>query len=471
MGSDWEEILLGEVAESIQTGPFGSLLYKKDYVLEGIPSIMPVNIGDNRITTNGIARISQEDAFRLTKYLVKTGDVVYSRRGDVERRALVREREDGWLCGTGCLRVRFDVDTVSPEFASFQLGGPVAREWIVRHAIGATMPNLNTSILSAVPFSLPPLPEQRAIAHILGSLDDKIELNRQMNATLEGMAQALFKSWFVDFDPVIDNALAAGNPIPEELADRAEVRRTALADGTANREAAKPFPAGFQHTEELGWIPEGWKTNTIEELAKQIAMGPFGSNIKVSTFVDEGIPVISGQHLKDTLLTDSTFNYVTPEHAGKLARSNVFPGDIIFTHAGSIGQVSLIPKDAKFQRYVISQRQFYLRCDEERTKASYITYFFKSYIGQHVLLANASQTGVPSLARPSSYLKSIEVVSPTLKLLEMFDEFVRGGHAGIRLRISEVNAITKLRDTLLPKLISGEMRIPDAEKLAEEALE
>ena len=80
-----------------------------------------------------------------------------------------------------------------------------------------------------------------------------------MNVTLEGMAQALFKSWFVDFDPVIDNALAAGNPIPAELADRAEVRRAALADGTANREAAKPFPAAFQQTEELGWIPEGWE--------------------------------------------------------------------------------------------------------------------------------------------------------------------------------------------------------------------
>ena len=84
-----------------------------------------------------------------------------------------------------------------------------------------------------------------------------------MNVTLEGMAQALFKSWFVDFDPVIDNALAAGNPIPAELADRAEVRRAALADGTANRKAAKPFPAAFQQTEELGWIPEGWEANEI----------------------------------------------------------------------------------------------------------------------------------------------------------------------------------------------------------------
>ena len=105
MGSEWQEVTLGDASLSVQTGPFGSQLHKSDYVEEGIPSIMPVNIADNRITTEGIARITEEDAERLSKYRVKTGDVVYSRRGDVERRALVREAEDGWLCGTGCLAI------------------------------------------------------------------------------------------------------------------------------------------------------------------------------------------------------------------------------------------------------------------------------------------------------------------------------------------------------------------------------
>jgi type I restriction enzyme S subunit len=97
--------------------------------------------------------------------------------------------------------VRVGTGIVDPEYASYYLGHPIVREWIVRHAVGATMPNLNTSIMAALPFLLPPLPEQRAIAQILGALDDKIELNRRMNATLEGMARALFQSWFVDFDP------------------------------------------------------------------------------------------------------------------------------------------------------------------------------------------------------------------------------------------------------------------------------
>jgi type I restriction enzyme S subunit len=202
----WEYTTLGLACErgggDIQTGPFGSQLHASDYVPIGIPSIMPQNIGDNRVVEDGIARIPPEDARRLSRYLVRRGDIVYSRRGDVERRALVRDHEDGWLCGTGCLRVRLGDRGPDPRFATYYLGHPNVREWIVRHAHGATMPNLNTSILGACPFAVPPLPEQRAIAHILGTLDDKIELNRRMSETVEAMARALFKSWFVDFDPV-----------------------------------------------------------------------------------------------------------------------------------------------------------------------------------------------------------------------------------------------------------------------------
>ena len=144
---------------------------------------------------------------------------------------------------------------------------------IIHHKLGeiddgSPIPSTTRSAVYVTDVDIPPLSEQKAIAHILGSLDDKIELNRRMNTTLEGMAQALFKSWFVDFDPVIDNALAAGNPIPEELAERAEVRRKALADGTANRKAAKQFPAAFQLTEEMGWIPEGWGVEVSVTLQK-----------------------------------------------------------------------------------------------------------------------------------------------------------------------------------------------------------
>ncbi len=157
-----------------------------------------------------------------------------------------------------------------------------------------------------------------------------------------------------------------------------------------------------------------WQTARIEDIADKVAMGPFGSTIKVETFVPEGVPVISGAHLHGTRLKDGDFNFVTPAHADKLKNANVFRGDVIFTHAGNIGQVAYIPENSCFERYVISQRQFYLRCNRSKAQPEFVTYYFKSHEGQHKLLANASQVGVPSIARPSSYLKTIEIPLPSL---------------------------------------------------------
>lgn len=157
-----------------------------------------------------------------------------------------------------------------------------------------------------------------------------------------------------------------------------------------------------------------WPTVRIEDIAEKIAMGPFGSNIKVETFVETGVPVISGTHLHGIRLKDGEFNFVTDKHAEKMKNSNVFRGDVIFTHAGNIGQIAYIPPDSQYERYVISQRQFYLRCDLSKADPAFVSYFFHSNDGQHKLLANASQTGVPSIARPSSYLKTIELSLPPL---------------------------------------------------------
>lgn len=157
-----------------------------------------------------------------------------------------------------------------------------------------------------------------------------------------------------------------------------------------------------------------WPTVRIEDIAEKIAMGPFGSNIKVETFVEAGVPVISGAHLRGVRLDDGDFNFVTDEHAERMKNSNVFRGDVIFTHAGNIGQVAYIPPNSQYTRYVISQRQFYLRCDLNKADPAFVSYFFHSNEGQHKLLANASQTGVPSIARPSSYLKTIELSLPPL---------------------------------------------------------
>ena len=158
-----------------------------------------------------------------------------------------------------------------------------------------------------------------------------------------------------------------------------------------------------------------WATTTIKELADKVAMGPFGSSIKVDTFVSEGVPIISGQHLHGFRVDDEPgFNFISPEHAQQLANANVQHGDIVFTHAGNIGQVSCIPADSKFERYVISQRQFYMRCDRSKAAPEFVTMYFRSPEGQHQLLANTSQVGVPSIAQPVTYLRTIQLRLPPL---------------------------------------------------------
>jgi len=144
-------------------------------------------------------------------------------------------------------------------------------------------------------------------------------------------------------------------------------------------------------------------------------MGPFGSSIKVETFVPNGVPVISGQHLRGSKVDDRVgFNFICEEHAEKLKNANVQRGDIIFTHAGNIGQVAYVPENSKYERYVISQRQFYMRCDRTKALPEFVVAYFKTLEGQHKLLANTSQVGVPSIAQPVTYLRTIEIPLPPL---------------------------------------------------------
>lgn len=159
-----------------------------------------------------------------------------------------------------------------------------------------------------------------------------------------------------------------------------------------------------------------WSILKIEDIAERVGMGPFGSSIKVETFVESGIPIISGEHLHDITLTEKKFRFITEQHATQLVKSNVFRGDVVFTHAGTIGQVSVIPEDSKYVKYILSQRQFFMRCNKELVNPLYVAYFFKSPQGQYKLLANASQVGVPSIARPVTYLRSIEIPVPPLAI-------------------------------------------------------
>ena len=156
-----------------------------------------------------------------------------------------------------------------------------------------------------------------------------------------------------------------------------------------------------------------YRTCLISELIDEIAMGPFGSNIKVEYFVAEGIPVLNGSNLEGFELSEKSFRYVTEEKADTLNKANAHKGDIVVTHRGTLGQIVYIPQSARYDRYVISQSQFRVRCND-KVLPGYLVYYFHTPIGQHKLLSNASQVGVPALARPSSTFQQIEVELPDI---------------------------------------------------------
>lgn len=154
-----------------------------------------------------------------------------------------------------------------------------------------------------------------------------------------------------------------------------------------------------------------FKEYLIANLIDEIAMGPFGSNIKVSCFVDSGVPVLNGSNLDGFSLSESSFRYVTPEKADSLKKAIAHRGDIVITHRGTLGQIVYIPQSSKHDKYVISQSQFRVRCND-KVLPEYLVYYFHTPIGQHKLLSNASQVGVPALARPSSTFQQIQVCLP-----------------------------------------------------------
>ncbi|WP_303838211.1 restriction endonuclease subunit S [Ruminococcus flavefaciens] len=156
-----------------------------------------------------------------------------------------------------------------------------------------------------------------------------------------------------------------------------------------------------------------FETHFISELIDEISMGPFGSNIKVECFVDDGVPVLNGSNLEGYELKEDSFRYVTEEKADSLNKANAYRGDVVITHRGTLGQIVFIPQTSKYERYVISQSQFRIRCND-KILPEYMVYYFHTRIGQHKLLSNASQVGVPALARPSTTFQKIDIEIPDI---------------------------------------------------------
>lgn len=428
----WTRTTLGDVVKrgggSIQTGPFGSQLHAADYVPVGVPSIMPVNIGDNRIIRDGIACISHEDAQRLSKHIVRKRDIIYSRRGDLERRALVRDSEDGWLCGTGCLKVRLGNGVVVPEFASYYLGHPQIRSWIVRHSVGITMPNLNTSIMEGVPFLLSPVDEQRAIAGALGALDNKTEQNRQTSAALDRLARAIFRAWFLDFEPV-----------------KAKIRG-ATAFASIPADAFASLSSRFVNTE-IGDVPEGWSLRPLPALFEVNPPRPLRKG-ELAPYLDMKNMPTAG-HAPDQWIERTAGSGMRFKNGDTLIAR--------ITPCLENGKTAFV--DFLDDRQTGWGSTEYIVLRSKRPLPPIFAYCLartRDFRG----FAIQSMSGTSGRQRVgASALEEFQIAEPAPAIAKAFGQVVTPLFELIRNNMNESRKLVELRDYLLPKLISGKARI------------
>ena len=337
--------------------------------------------------------------------------------------------------------------------------------------VGSGVPTLNRNHLSSLNVRLFSQTEEIIISDILGALDDKIELNQKTNQTLEQIAQAIFKSWFVDFDPVIDNALEQGKLLPEALAKRAEQRKAVRAQQAKGELPSLPkdlrqrFPSDFVFSDELGWVPKGWEIGKLKDIASVKA----GYAFKSKSFQDNGAAVLKIKNINSDRTVDTQDCRCIPDDlVSKYNEYVLRDGDIIMAMTGAtVGKFGLLTLSDD-RNYLLNQRVALLR---ELKSENSCSNFLYSY-----LLTNAIDEMVSNLAQGSAQpnasandIENIKMVAPDRAVIDIYKTHTSAMFEKINSSRKESQTLSELRDTLLPKLISGELRIPDAEKLAADA--
>ena len=337
--------------------------------------------------------------------------------------------------------MRPDRAKIDPSYLSWFFGLPAFQEHIRQIAVGATMPSLNTKILGDVMIYYPrSLKEQQAIAHILGTLDDKIELNRQMNRTLEDIARAIFKSWFVDFDPV--RAKAAGQQPPG-----------------LKPEIADLFPDGLEDSE-LGKIPRGWRVRPIDEVVQVLGGGT--PSTKEAAYWESGIhpfctPKDMAPLTEPVLL--KTERHLSDEGLAKVSSGQLPVGTVLLSSRAPIGYLVVAETPVSVNQGIIA-----MVCDGELPNL-YVLHWTKANMDR--VLANANGSTFLEISKRN--FRPITAVIPPPQVLRCFMQVVDPAHQRVVSSLKQIEHLAELRDGLLPKLISGEIRVKEAEKIVGKA--
>ncbi|MFO7564740.1 MAG: restriction endonuclease subunit S [Enhygromyxa sp.] len=416
--NDWRQVRVANIAASdknaMATGPFGSAISSRHFVADGVPVIRGSNLSElvgQRLSHDNLVFISKEKAEQFRRSAAVHGDLVFTCWGTIGQVGLIDERAayERYIVSNKQMKLTPDRERADSLFLYYAFSTPAIMQSIQGQAIGSSVPGFNLGQLKAVEIPLPPVEEQRRIAAVLGALDDKIELNRKMNRTLEEMAQALFKSWFMDFDGHND-----------------------LVDS------------------ELGPIPRGWMASSLgKEFHLTMGLSPPGSSYNE---IGEGLPFFQGA--RDFGPRFPSRRVYTTD-ARRVARK----GDTLISVRAPVGTVNMALEDCCIGRGVAALRH--------RSGSRSYTFAIAQNLKSRFETYNAEGTVFGSINK-KDFLR-MAIIEPPPATIAMFDSVVGPVDDRVEANNRESRTLAELRDLLLPKLISGELRVPEAAELIESA--
>lgn len=387
-----KEKFLRELAD-IQTGPFGSQLHKEDYVADGTPIVTVEHLGNKMFSEQNLPRVSNTDKNRLKKYVLKQGDIVFSRVGSVDRCSYVDQKHDGWMFSGRCLRVR-PTSEIDSEYLYYYFCLEETKQFVRNIAVGATMPSINTKLLGEVVVTFPELEQQKRISGILSAIDSKIEVNQKINDNLYTQVKAIFSKNFLDLD----------------------------------------------------FLPDGWKTGNLLDIADYLnglAMQKYRPKDG-----ETGLPVLKIKELRQGIC-DASSELCSPSIKSEYI---IHDGDIIFSWSGSLLVDIWCGGNCGLNQHLFKV-----------TSNNYDKWFYYLWTAHHldrfIAVAADKATTMGHIKREE--LEKVEVIIPSKCDYKRIGALIKPLFDLIISNRIENRKLTALRNTLLPKIMAGEIDVSD----------
>ena len=400
-----KEKFLRELAD-IQTGPFGSQLHKEDYVADGTPIVTVEHLGNKMFSEQNLPRVSNTDKNRLKKYVLKQGDIVFSRVGSVDRCSYVDQKHDGWMFSGRCLRVR-PTSEIDSEYLYYYFCLEETKQFVRNIAVGATMPSINTKLLGEVVVTFPELEQQKRISGILSAIDSKIEVNQKINDNLQKQLYEIYKAWYQDF-LCIDNLTLIESP--------------------------------------YGKIPQGWHYSMLGDLCKSVSV--------THDFNTERLIFLNTGDVEDGMFLHS--DYMAVADMPGQAKKTIMQNDILYSEIRPINR-HFAYVDFQADNYVVSTKLMVIRATSFDSRRLYHFLTLQDTLEELQMQAESRSGTFPQIQFEN--ISKLPILIADSNTETAFVTLLHAAYNQIEHNNSENKKLSELRNSLLPQLMSGKIDV------------